>query len=86
MATVADLILNVLAERPRSGFEITRALEDEHRVLLRGREGAVYAALLQLERAGFVTSEVVTVGEGRERRLYSLPVLRDVGVLSEAAS
>ena len=86
MPTVADLILNLLAVRPRTGFEITRALEDEHRVLLRGREGAVYAALLQLERADFVTSELGLLASGKERRIYSLPVLHDVGTPVEEAS
>jgi len=86
MPTVADLILNLLAIRPRTGFEITRALEDEYRVLLRGREGAVYAALLQLERTGFVTSDVGLTVAGKERRLYSLPLLQDVGRRAEGAS
>ncbi|MEN8150597.1 MAG: helix-turn-helix transcriptional regulator [Planctomycetota bacterium] len=86
MPTVAELILDLLAVRPRTGFEITRALEDEHRVLLRGREGAVYAALLQLERAGFVTSDVGVTTSGKERRLYSLPVLQDTRLPAEEAS
>jgi len=82
MVTVAELILDILSEGPRTGFEITRALEDEHRVLLRGREGAVYAALMELERKGYVVSEVRTVAEGVVRRTYDLPVLADVGAKS----
>jgi DNA-binding PadR family transcriptional regulator len=78
MRTVADLILDLLAEKPRTGFEVTRALEDEHRILLRGREGVVYAALMELERAGMITSEVATRRGERERRVYDLPVLEDV--------
>jgi DNA-binding PadR family transcriptional regulator len=80
MATVADLILDLLAERPRTGFEITRHLEDEHRVLLRGREGAVYVALLEMERSGYVSSREVETGEGQSRRVYELPLLSDLGV------
>jgi len=86
MVTVADLILNLLAVRPRTGFEITRALEDEHRLLLRGREGTVYAALLEMERSGFVTSRVREVAEDRSRLFYELPVLEDVGTPGEASS
>jgi len=82
MATVADLILDLLAMRPLTGFEITRALEDEHRVLLRGREGAVYAALLELERSAYITSRESETDEGQSRRVYELPVLTDLGASS----
>jgi DNA-binding PadR family transcriptional regulator len=79
MVTVADLILKLLEERPRTGFQITRLLQDRHGVLLRKREAAVYAALLELERSGYVVSREAEIAEGRTRRVYDLPVLEDLG-------
>ena len=76
---IADLILKILEERPRTGFQITRLLQDRHGVVLRRREAAVYAALLELERSGFVVSRETEVTEGRSRRVYDLPVLEDLG-------
>lgn len=76
--TLADLIVETLAQSPRDGFEICRILEVDHEVELRGREGALYAALLQLEREGWVESAWEERVDGSRRRVYGLPVLREV--------
>lgn len=71
--TLADLVIGLVAERPRSGFEICQELEGRHGVSLRGREGAIYAALVELEREGLVTGGFEETPAGR-RRLYRVPV------------
>jgi len=78
-APLSDLIVDLVAERPLTGFEIARELDRRHQVVLRGREGALYAALVQMEREGFVEA----FREG-DRWRYRLPVLVDVGA-AEAA-
>ena len=72
--TIAELVIDLVARGPLTGFEIARALEIRHRVPVRGREGAVYAALLQLERDGWIEGVPLEGGH----RSYSLPLLRDV--------
>jgi DNA-binding PadR family transcriptional regulator len=76
--TVADLIQRLLAKGPVTGFEIARRLEADHKVPLAGREGVIYAALYELERGGFIESEVREREDGNSRRYYRLPVLADV--------
>ncbi len=49
---------------------------------LRGREGALYAELIQLEREGFIEGEWSEAPEGRRRRSYRLPVLVDLNALT----
>jgi DNA-binding PadR family transcriptional regulator len=77
--TLAELLIDLAAESPRSGLEFCQALQFHHGVVLRGREGAVYAALVQLEREGYLVGEFEETEDGRRRRRYRLPVLRDVG-------
>ncbi len=73
--TLADLVTDVLADGPRTGFEIARALAVRHGLELPGHEGSLYAALLQMERAGWVESAWTDAPEGARRRVYRLPVL-----------
>jgi hypothetical protein len=78
---LADLVIDALTEGPCTGFEIARILEHDFEVSLRGREGALYAELLRLERGGFVLGD--WVGEETERRRhYRLPVLVDLNALT----
>ena len=78
---LADLVIDALTEGPCTGFEIARILEHDFEVSLRGREGALYAELLRLERGGFVEGK--WVGEQTERRRhYRLPVLVDLNALT----
>ena len=75
-ASLAELIADLLAEGPLTGFEICRSLQHRHSVPLKGREGALYAALTQIGREGWIVSEK-DPATGRWR--YMLPVLGDVG-------
>ena len=75
-ASLAELIADLLAEGPLTGFEICRSLQHRYPVPLKGREGALYAALTQIEREGWIVSEK-DPATGRWR--YMLPVLSDMG-------
>jgi DNA-binding PadR family transcriptional regulator len=76
LPTLADVVADLVFRRPRTGFEIARALEARLGLSVRGREGALYAALLQLERDGGI--EGIRGRDGKTR--YQLPVLRDVRI------
>jgi DNA-binding PadR family transcriptional regulator len=76
--SLADLVIELVSDRPLSGFEIARALEDRYQLALRGREGGLYAALLKLEQDGFLEGFWVDMEDGTRRRRYRLPVLDDL--------
>lgn len=78
--TLAGLITEALSECALTGFELARILEDRHGLTMRGREGSFYAALIELERKGYVQSTWDVIPEGGRRRRYFLPVLVGVGV------
>jgi DNA-binding PadR family transcriptional regulator len=62
-----DVILFLLEERPRHGYEIIRALEQRSRGLYVPSPGMIYPALTYLEEVGYASVET----EGT-RKLYSL--------------
>ncbi len=53
------VILELLRERPRHGYDIIRALEDRFHGAYRPSPGSVYPTLQMLEDGGYVTSEQV---------------------------
>lgn len=53
------LILELLAEKPRHGYDIIRDLEQRQGGLYRPSPGSVYPTLQMLEDGGYVTSEQV---------------------------
>jgi len=61
------LILNLLAEQPRHGYEIIKALEERSSGFYSPSPGMVYPALTYLEEIGHATAEV----EGARKR-YSI--------------
>src|SRR5262249_45028394 len=61
------LILNLLAEQPRHGYEIIKALEERSSGFYSPSPGMVYPALTYLEEIGHATAEV----EGTRKR-YSI--------------
>lgn len=65
------LLLSVLAESPRHGYEIARRLAAVSGGELDVPEGSLYPALHRLERAGSVAS-AWDQGEGRRRRVYRI--------------
>jgi DNA-binding PadR family transcriptional regulator len=69
MTPFARLVLDVLDGRALSAHEIARSIDRAIPGALRGREGAVYPSLLQLERAGQVIPTWEMRDQGR-RRVY----------------
>src|SRR5215831_18041163 len=61
------VILELLKEQPRHGYDIIRALEERARGMYRPSPGSVYPTLQMLEDLGYVTS---TQQEGK--KVYSI--------------
>lgn len=77
-ATTSTLLLAVIAERDRHGYEIVQRVHELSEGVFRWREGTVYPALHRLEAQGFIRGEWQSTGTGRERRVYSItPVGKD---------
>ena len=69
MTPFENHLLDVLADRAMTGFEIARAVEHSIPGALTGREGVVYPALMSLERQDRVAADWEIREEGR-RRVY----------------
>jgi PadR family transcriptional regulator PadR len=70
--TVGVLILSLLAERPMYGYEILREAERRSARQFQMKEGTLYPALHQMERAGFLKAEWREGESGRARKYYAL--------------
>lgn len=70
--TVTVLILGLLAEREMYGYEILQEAERRSARAFQLKEGTVYPALHQLERAGVLRARWRDSPEGRSRKYYSL--------------
>jgi transcriptional regulator len=70
--TVGVLILSLLGERPMYGYEILREAERRSARQFLMKEGTLYPALHQMERAGLLRSEWRESDAGRARKYYSL--------------
>jgi PadR family transcriptional regulator PadR len=70
--TVTTLILALLSERPRYAYEMLREAErrSDHQFEL--KEGTLYPALHQMERAGWLAGEWRESDAGRPRKYYRL--------------
>lgn len=76
--TLDMLILQTLSLGPRHGYDIARFIQETSEGTFRILDGALYAALHRLERAGFVTSHWGLSQRGRRARFYELtPAGRD---------
>jgi len=65
------LLLHLLAERPRHGYELIAELTRRGGQALEIPEGSVYPALHRMERNGLVSSAWQS-GSGRRRREYRI--------------
>jgi DNA-binding PadR family transcriptional regulator len=81
--SLADLIVEIVGDGPLTGLEITRALEERFHVVLRGREGVIYAALVRFVKAGFLERLTEEAPDGSIRQVYALPVLQDLSEVLE---
>lgn len=61
------LLLELLAEKPRHGYDLIRELETRHGGFYRPSAGSIYPTLQMLEEGGHLTSEMV---EGK--RVYTI--------------
>lgn len=70
--TVGVLILGFLAERPMYGYEMLQEAERRSSRAFQLKEGTLYPALRQMERAGLVRGAWRESDAGRPRKYYSL--------------
>ena len=68
------LILSLLEERPRYGYEISQQLEQRSNGYFEMKEGLLYPALHRMQQKGWLTTEWQSV-DGRRRKYYSLTKL-----------
>lgn len=66
------LILSLLDEADRYGYEIIRELELRSDKAFQFKEGTLYPVLHKLENSGFVKSYVSKGDTGKERRYYQI--------------
>ena len=70
--TVGVLILSFLVERPMYGYEMLQEAERRSARAFQLKEGTLYPALRQMERAGLVRAVWRESDAGRSRKYYSL--------------
>jgi transcriptional regulator len=69
----ADLmILAVLEERARHGYEIAKLIDDRSNGVLRFHVGSLYPMLYRMERRGWIDGKWVEKSGQRRRRYYRL--------------
>ncbi len=66
------LVLHMLMQGDRYGYEITHAFEDKTNGIYTMAEGTLYPILYKLEDAGFISSYLVKVGVRRTRKFYHI--------------
>ena len=70
--TVSVLILSLLAERTMYAYEMLQEAERRSAGTFRLKEGTIYPALHQMERAGLLQATWRESAEGRSRKYYAL--------------
>ena len=70
--TVGVLILSLLTERAMYAYEIVQEAELRSARTFQLKEGTVYPALHQMERAGLLKATWRESAAGRDRKYYSL--------------
>ena len=66
------LILSLVEERPRHGYEILKLLEERSGGVLKFHIGSVYPILFRLDRRGWIRGEWQTEKGSRRRREYRI--------------
>ena len=66
------LILALLEEGPRHGYDLAKLIDDRTRGRLSFHVANVYTSLYRLERAGFIVGRWVEKAGQRRRRFYRL--------------
>ena len=70
--TVGVLLLTLLSERAMYGYEMVQEAERRSAQTFQLKEGTVYPALHQMERAGLLKARWRDSEAGRARKYYSL--------------
>ena len=70
--SISLLILKLLSVREMYGYEIIREASRRSDRTFEFKEGTLYPALHQLERAGYLRADWRTGENGRRRKYYSL--------------
>ena len=70
--SLPHVLLGLLAEEPRTGYDLSHALEAEIAPAWRAEFSQIYPALARLRRAGFVLLRVLGPRHGPRRNLYRL--------------
>jgi PadR family transcriptional regulator len=70
--TISVLILSFLSERPMYGYEMLQEAERRSAQAFHLKEGTLYPALRQMERAGLVKADWRESDAGRPRKYYRL--------------
>lgn len=70
--SVGVLILGLLAERAMYAYEMLQEAERRSAGTFRLKEGTIYPALHQMERAGLLQATWRESAEGRSRKYYAL--------------
>ena len=70
--TIEMVLLTLLAERERYGYEIVAAIEERSGGRLEVRDGTLYPVLYRLEESGFVTPRWETQERGVPRKYYRI--------------
>jgi transcriptional regulator len=69
------LILSILEDRPRHGYEIAKLIERRSGGLVDFHVASLYPMLYRLERRGWIEGEWVEKSGQRRRRFYKLSAL-----------
>ncbi|MEM9644612.1 MAG: helix-turn-helix transcriptional regulator [Planctomycetota bacterium] len=71
-STSSTLILAVIGEQERHGYEVVQRVNELSEGAFQWCEGTVYPALHRLEKQGLISGRWAKSPSGRRRRIYSL--------------
>ncbi|MEP6598080.1 MAG: PadR family transcriptional regulator [Actinomycetota bacterium] len=72
MRTVGYALLGLLAERPRTGYEIAKVMKVPIGYMWSASHGRIYTELQSMNAVGFVTHQVVDGPGPRDNRIYTI--------------
>lgn len=70
--SVVPIVLSLLEERPRYGYEIVKVVNARTNGLLEWKEGTLYPTLHRLENQGLVRAKWQAAESGKQRKYYHL--------------
>lgn len=83
--TAEFLVLSVIAQAPRHGYEICRLIEIRSGGRIRFLASSLYPVLFRLERRGLIVGRWVEKTGERRRRFYSLTEAGRVALAEQTA-